>query len=64
MMPVMYTSRNGTSSMNFSPNIIIRATQKKMMSYPVMSNGAWDRRLSDPRFAPASRASKTATGLN
>ena len=33
--PWMYTSRNGTSPMNFSPNMIMRATQKKMMSKPV-----------------------------
>jgi myo-inositol-hexaphosphate 3-phosphohydrolase len=30
-------SRNGTSSMNLSPIMIIRATQKKMMSKPVTS---------------------------
>jgi hypothetical protein len=35
--PVMYTSRNGTSSANLSPIMIIRATQKKMMSNPVTS---------------------------
>jgi hypothetical protein len=35
--PVMYTSRNGTSPMNFRPIIIMRATQKKMMSKPVIS---------------------------
>ena len=35
--PVMYTSRNGTSPMNLRPIIIIRATQKKMMSKPVTS---------------------------
>ena len=33
--PVTYTSRNGTSPMNFSPIMIILATQKKMMSKPV-----------------------------
>ena len=37
MRPVMYTSRNGTSPMNFRPIIIMRATQKKMMSKPVTS---------------------------
>ena len=37
MSPVMYTSRNGTSPMNFRPIIIMRATQKKMMSKPVTS---------------------------
>ncbi len=31
----MYTSLKGTSPMNFSPIIIMRATQKKMMSKPV-----------------------------
>mgnify|MGYP003694230255 CR=1 FL=1 len=35
MRPVMYTSRNGTSPANLSPIMIIRATQKKMMSKPV-----------------------------
>ena len=30
--PWMKTSRNGTSPMNLRPIIIIRATQKKMMS--------------------------------
>ena len=35
--PCRYTSRNGTSPMNFRPNIIMRATQKKMMSKPVTS---------------------------
>ena len=33
--PWMYTSSNGTSSMNSTPIMIIRATQKKMMSKPV-----------------------------
>ena len=37
-MPVMYTARNGTSFMNFIPNIIIRATQKKIMSCAVTSS--------------------------
>ena len=37
MSPVMYTSRNGTSPVNFSPIMIMRATQKKMMSKPVTS---------------------------
>ena len=31
-MPWMYTSRNGTSPVNLSVIMIIRATQKKMMS--------------------------------
>ena len=31
-MPVKYTLRNGTSCMNSSPAMIMRATQKKMMS--------------------------------
>ena len=35
--PWMNTVRNGTSSMKCSPIIIIRATQKKMMSNPVIS---------------------------
>ena len=35
--PVMYTSRNGTSPANSRPIMIIRATQKKMMSKPVTS---------------------------
>jgi hypothetical protein len=34
-MPVMYTSRNGTSPMSLSPIMSMRATQKKMMSKPV-----------------------------
>ena len=33
--PVMYTVRNGTSPVNFMPAMIIRATQKKMMSKAV-----------------------------
>ena len=33
----MNTSRKGTSPMNFMPIITIRATQKKMMSKPVIS---------------------------
>ncbi len=33
----MHTVRNGTSPMKCSPIIIIRATQKKMMSNPVTS---------------------------
>ncbi len=37
MSPVMYTSRKGTSPVNLSPIIIMRATQKKMMSKPVTS---------------------------
>ncbi len=37
MRPVMYTSRNGTSPMNLRPSMIMRATQKKMMSKPVTS---------------------------
>ena len=35
MSPVMYISLNGTSPANLSPNIIIRATQKNMISKPV-----------------------------
>ena len=35
--PWMYTVRNGTSPMKWMPCIIIRATQKKMMSKPVTS---------------------------
>ncbi len=35
--PWMNTVRNGTSPMKCSPIIIIRATQKKMMSNPVTS---------------------------
>ena len=36
--PVMYTVWNGTSPANFRPSMIIRATQKKMMSNPVSSS--------------------------
>ena len=35
--PVMYTSRNGTCPVRRSVTMIIRATQKKMMSKPVTS---------------------------
>jgi hypothetical protein len=34
--PWMYTSRNGGASMNLRPIMIMRATQKKMMSKPVI----------------------------
>ena len=37
MIPVKYTCRKGTSRMYSSPAMIIRATQKKMMSGPVTS---------------------------
>ena len=37
MRPWMYTARNGTSPVNLRPIMIIRATQKKMMSKPVTS---------------------------
>ncbi len=32
MSPLRYTYRNGVSPISHSPSIIIRATQKKMMS--------------------------------
>ena len=35
--PWMYTSRNGTSPVKCRPSMIMRATQKKMMSKPVTS---------------------------
>ena len=35
--PCTYTSRNGTSPMKCRPSMIMRATQKKMMSKPVTS---------------------------
>ena len=35
--PVMWTCRKGTASLKRRPSIIIRATQKKMISGPVTS---------------------------
>ena len=42
--PWMYTCRKGTSSVNLSAIMIMRATQKKMMSWPVTSTSVgWNR---------------------
>ena len=41
--------RNGTSPMKYSPIMIIRATQKKMMSYPVIEQIASGSSAAGPR---------------